>query len=199
MARRPAQTVPGKGWKDLLDVPEGMTGEIVDGTVMMTPRPGTPHAMAQGNLFALLQHPFGWGHGGPGGWVILLEPRVRFDKRNIRVPDLAAWKADRFVYKKRGPIDVLPDWICEVLSPGNALRDRTRKVPFYARHRIPHLWLVDPLARTLEVYRFQGEVWSVIGLHGGDDKVHAEPFDACELELSSVWGLVLPDEEEDEG
>ena len=45
-----------------------------------------------------------------------------------------------------------PDWICEVLSPSTEGVDRDDKMPIYAREGVRHAWLVDPIARTLEVY-----------------------------------------------
>jgi len=62
-----------------------------------------------------------------------------------------------------------------------------RKMRIYARESVGHLWLVDPLARTLEVYRLQNGQWIVAGTHGGSERVRAEPFDAIELELPRWW------------
>ena len=45
---------------------------------------------------------------------------------------------------------VSPDWVCEILSPSTAKMDRADKLPTYARHSVRHVWLVDPLQRTLE-------------------------------------------------
>jgi len=83
---------------------------------------------------------------------------------------------------------VLPDWICEVLSPGTTAEDRTAKLPLYARHRVGHVWLLDPLEQTLEVYRLHGDGWLLVTTFGADAKARAESFDAVELDLTLVWG-----------
>jgi hypothetical protein len=62
-----------------------------------------------------------------------------------------------------------------------------RKMPIYAREQVGHLWLVDPLLRTLEVYRLEGQQWVVASTHGGAESVHAEPFAAVELDMSRWW------------
>jgi len=80
-----------------------------------------------------------------------------------------------------------PDWACEVQSPSTARIDRARKLPIYAREQVRHLWIVDPLARTLEVLRLESGRWTVLAVHAGDERVRAEPFDAVELELASWW------------
>ncbi|MEZ5574889.1 MAG: Uma2 family endonuclease [Candidatus Competibacteraceae bacterium] len=42
-------------------------------------------------------------------------------------------------------------------------------MPVYARHGVPYLWLVDPLAHTLEVFALREERWTVIGLFQEQD------------------------------
>ncbi len=80
-----------------------------------------------------------------------------------------------------------PDWVCEVVSPTTARLDRVRKMPIYAREQVGHLWLVDPIMRTLEVYRLEGQRWVVASTHGGAESVRAEPFAALELDMSRWW------------
>jgi Uma2 family endonuclease len=80
-----------------------------------------------------------------------------------------------------------PDWVCEVLSPSTSRRDRTKKLPLYARVGVPHLWLLDPLVQTLEVFRLEAGYWVVMATHGGDELVRAAPFEAVEVDLKRLW------------
>jgi hypothetical protein len=50
------------------------------------------------------------------------------------------------------------------------------------------VWLIDPLARTLEVLLLERGHWTVAGLHAQNDTVRAEPFEAAGLELKKLWG-----------
>jgi Uma2 family endonuclease len=86
---------------------------------------------------------------------------------------------------------LVPDCVCEVLSPGTAKQDRIEKLPLYARERVGHAWLVDPRLRTLEALRLEAGRWVVVGLWKDDAKVHAEPFEAFELDLSVLWADVV--------
>src|SRR6185436_798304 len=95
---------------DLDNLPEDVIGEILDGELHVHPRPDVPHARAAFELSLTLGNPFYRGAGGPGGWVLLPEPRVLFGEQTL-VPDLAGWRQERFVEPKRGPVVVAPDWI----------------------------------------------------------------------------------------
>jgi hypothetical protein len=55
---------------------------------------------------------------------------------------------------------------------------------------VTHVWLVDPLLRTLEVLRRQDKAWLVVATYEGHAKIRAEPFDAIELELGILWADV---------
>jgi Uma2 family endonuclease len=132
--------------------------------------------------------PFNFGDNGPGGWWSLFEPEVHFDA-DVLVPDFAGWRRERM---PKAPaeafIELSPDWVCEILSPSTARFDRVKKLPVYARAGVGHAWLIDPAARTLEALRLNGGRWVLLGAHGGDDVVRAEPFQAIEIPLERLWG-----------
>lgn len=183
---------------DLDDLPEDVVGEIIDGELIVHPRPDPPHARASYRLGLILGKSFEDGFGDPGGWVIIGEPRIGFEPQ-VLVPDLAGWRRERYQAPRKGPFQVLPDWICEILSPTTERDDRVRKLPIYARNGVQHAWLVNPVQRTLEVYRRQDDAWLLVAVHGQDDKVRAEPFDAVEIDLSQIWGEIPEAEAEGEG
>lgn len=174
-------------YEDVLAAPEHLVAEIIDGELYTHPRPAAPHAEAASVLGMDIGSPFHRGRGGPGGWIILSEPELHLGP-NILVPDLAGWRRERLPeVPKEAFLTLAPDWVCEVLSPGTALLDRRRKMPLYAKEGVPHLWLVDPLVRSLEVYRLEGERYLHLGTFGENERVRATPFDAIELELEALW------------
>ena len=176
-------------YKDLMEVPDHLVAEIIDGELVTSPRPASPHAWASSTIGQDLG-PFSGrpaAPGGPGGWWILGEPELHFAD-DVLVPDLAGWRQERM---PRVPsvayFTLAPDWACEVVSPRTGRIDRSRKMSIYAREGFRHLWLVDPLARTLEIYRLEEARWMVVANHGGDDHVRAEPFEAIEIALDRWW------------
>ena len=80
-----------------------------------------------------------------------------------------------------------PDWVCEVLSPGTQRLDRMRKLPIYARERVRHAWLVNPDEKTLEVFRLEGALYTLVTTSGDTEKGRFEPFDAIEIDLRGWW------------
>jgi Uma2 family endonuclease len=176
-------------YDDLLKVPDLLVAEILDGELFTSPRPAVPHAHASSVLRGVLD-PFdrrGGGPGGSGGWWILFEPELHFGA-DVLVPDLAGWRRERMpVLHNVAYVELAPDWVCEVVSPSTARIDRVRKVPIYAREGVGHVWLVDPLQQTLEVFRLEGRRWVLMSTHGGAELVRSEPFEALELDLSRWW------------
>jgi Uma2 family endonuclease len=170
-------------------LPENLTGEIIDGQLYVQPRPAGPHAVAGSALTGELYHPYHKGRGGPGGWWILLEPELHFIRDiEVLVPDVAGWRRERMPQPPRDHrFDVVPDWVCEILSPSTARKDRIKKMPIYARYGVSYLWLVDPQARTLEAFALRDGRWTVIGLFQNQDAVRVAPFDEMTLELGALW------------
>jgi Uma2 family endonuclease len=179
-------------YEDLMQVPEWKVAEIIDGELVVSPRPATPHAYTGTVMIGDLGGPFNGPPGAPerpGGWWLLYEPELHFGD-DVLVPDLAAWRHDRMpTIPNAAFITQAPDWACEVISPSTGRVDRARKMRVYGREGVSHLWFVEPLARTLEVYRLdQAERrWIVVENFGGDDAVRAVPFDAIALDLSRWW------------
>lgn len=174
-------------YDDLYNIPENMTGEIIGGDLYATPRPSRHHSITTSNLGGVLVPPYKFGQGGPGGWIILDEPEISFGE-DIFVPDLAGWKKERFPTEEaHNWISTAPDWVCEVLSPSTFRKDKIEKMPIYAHSGVSHLWLVDPLAETLDVLRLESGKWMFAGVYAGNDKVRAEPFQDVEIDLSALW------------
>lgn len=186
--RRPATL------RDLDELPDDVIGHIVGGELVVLPRPDMPHALVATNLVADLSGPFKRGVGGPGGWIIMAEPKIYFGD-DLFIPDLAGWRRERFIPPHKGPTNVAPDWICEILSPSTSRFDRATKLPTYARAGVGHTWLIDPSTKILDVLRRQDESWFIASVFQKEDKVRAEPFEAIELDLALVWEDVPADPE----
>jgi Uma2 family endonuclease len=108
---------------------------------------------------------------------------------DVLVPDIAGWKKER---RPKLPetvfFDVSPDWICEVLSQNTVRKDRIFKIPLCAKYGVQHIWLLDPLVKTLEVYQLETQYWKLNETFSENDNVSISPFQEISIDLSFLWG-----------
>ncbi len=175
-------------YEDVLAAPAHVVAEVIYGALYTHPRPASPHARASTRLGRKLG-PFDDDDGEPGGWIILDEPELHLGSEpDILVPDIAGWRRTRMPEMPSASFFSLPpDWICEIISPSTEAIDRSEKMDIYAREAVAHAWLVDPITKLLEVYRLGDKQWVRVGTWHDDARVRAEPFDAIELELATLW------------
>jgi Uma2 family endonuclease len=174
-------------YEDLLQVPEHLVAEIVNGRLVTHPRPAPRHLRASSRLGGELDGPFDQGRGGPGGWWILDEPELHLGPQ-VLVPDLAGWRRERMPkLPETAWFELAPDWVCEVMSPSTARIDRVEKLPIYAAAGVGHVWLIDPILRTLEAFALHEAQWLLLGVREGTDQVSLPPFDAVSFDLSGLW------------
>ncbi|KYF52819.1 hypothetical protein BE08_10680 [Sorangium cellulosum] len=192
---QPAEKQRRATYADLEAVPPNKVAELIGGVLHVMPRPAPRHAQAETELATELVGAFGRGRGGPGGWRILVEPELHFPdpdapgEIDALVPDLAGWRRERMPeLPETAYFALAPDWICEVPSASTEDVDRHEKMPVYAREGVRQAWLVDPIARTLEIYALgEDRRWGPAVVHRDAARVRAQPFDAIELDLSVLW------------
>lgn len=183
-------------YEDLLALDDDVRAEVLAGVVEVSPAPLPRHSKAQGALRRFVGGPFDDddGFGGVGGWWIFVEVDVQMGPHDIVRPDLAGWKRERLPNPgDQRPITVVPDWVCEIISPSSARRDRVKKRDLYAAHGVAFYWIVDLEARTLEAFELSGKRWLLVGNYGDDATAAVPPFEAIEL---PVGRLFLPPAEE---
>ena len=120
--------------------------ELIEGEIIDMAPPGSPHAATVHYLNEVFVRAVA------GKATVLVQNPVRLDKYSEPQPDLALLRRRGDFYRERHPQpdDVL--LIVEVAS--SSLRfDRKKKIPLYARHGIPEMWLVDVGGRRLVRYR----------------------------------------------
>ena len=171
-------------YQDLLKLPENVVGEILDGELYASPRPGPRHLNAESELLMRIRAD----RGGPDGWWILAESELHMHA-DVLVSDIGGWKRARMPQlPKTAWFEFTPDWICEVLSPSTGRIDRSKKLRIYARERVPFAWLVDPLQETVEVMKLSGDLWEIVHVFGGHEQMSAPPFEELTNDLRAVWG-----------
>jgi Uma2 family endonuclease len=188
---RPARNRRDELYEEYQGLPQHEHAEIINGTLYVVPRPSPRHASAASALNRRIGTPFQDGNGGPGGWWILVEAELQLVEKEPVIPDVAGWRVERMPeLPETAYFAVVPHWVCEVLSKSTERIDRDEKLPYYAKHGVRHVWLVDPIDKRLEVYTLDDETerWREVRTYRADNgAIRAAPFDAVELDLAALW------------
>ena len=157
---------------DLKALPDdGRRYEIIDGELYVAKQPTYHHQHACGRIYQALAN---WIDGGGNGRAIVA-PGVIFTDDNDVVPDVVWISAAqlRAILGSDGHLHGAPEIAIEVLSPGsaNALRDREMKRDLYARRGVQEYWLVDWMARRVEVYHRSENALELTGTLAGNDEL----------------------------
>jgi Uma2 family endonuclease len=178
---------------DLDALPPGIVGEIIEGVLYTMTKPRMPHQRTTRTIGGGVGDPFDDGRGGPGGWWIVTEPGIELPNHTKEIsPDVAGWRRERMPkMPRKGPITVVPDWVCEILSPTTRRHDMIHKLPYYAKVGVPYLWLVDLDARVMTAQQLSvttGQAgWMSIGTYSDETEARVPPFDAVPFNIASWW------------
>lgn len=134
---------------DMLDaLPDspGVRYELVDGFLIVTPAPGTAHAVVAGRLVTILRSVI------PESVAWVAPPG------ELRIGTSTRLEPDILVYPRRfapgTPWADVTEWLLavEIVSPSSAIYDRDHKRRAYLALGVREYWVVDPVARTIDVW-----------------------------------------------
>ena len=120
---------------------DGLRHELIDGTLVMTPAPGTDHQRIVGGLYVALRDALRGTE-----YEVLMAPLDVVIGTSIVEPDLLV--APRDAFTERG-LPVAPLLVVEVQSPSTAWIDEGRKKEIYEESGVRHYWLADPSEPSL--------------------------------------------------
>lgn len=172
-------------YEDYVALPnDGQRYEIHDGEVSVTPAPGTRHQGVSIRLASLL---FSHVSARALGEVYNAPVDVILDRHTIVQPEIVFVAGARLgIVAERG-IEGAPTLVVEILSASTARIDRATKFQLYARFGVPHYWIVDPEARTVEAYALGASGYG-LALHAtGSEPVSPPPFEGLALVPASLW------------
>jgi Uma2 family endonuclease len=163
---------------------DGRRYELHEGELSVTPAPGLSHQDILGNLFVILR-----GHVNARGLGKVFIAPVDCILASITVvqPDIVFVEtARRSIMRERG-VEGAPTLVVEVISPSTGAIDRRRKLQLYARYAVPHYWIVDPPARTIEAHQLEHEAYQAVGTLSGSATSSLPPFPGLVLDARDIW------------
>jgi Uma2 family endonuclease len=165
--------------------------ELINGDIVKRPMARSEHALVQSGISDEVA--FYRRKGDPGGWWIMSEISVIYDEHQCPSHDLAGWRKERVPDRPTGMMNVIPDWVCEITSPGHERKDVFHLFMLLQRKKVPHYWLISPEDKTLIAYRLADETYRVafsVECRSPEDfeKVRIPPFEEVEIDLRYVFG-----------
>lgn len=178
-AMAPATSSRKLTYADFEKIPDdGLRHEIIDGEHYVSPSPPTRHQRAVGNLYFLLTQ---YVRDHECGEVFLAPFDVVLGPHDILEPDIIYISHQRAHILTDANIQGAPDLVVEVLSDSTRQRDLTLKRSRYEALGVPEYWLIDPVAKTIQILRNQG---------GGYQEVTASPlFPGLDLAVTTLFPL----------
>ena len=132
-----------------------------------------------------------------GGWWIVPEISVRYGEHQCPSHDLVGWRKERLPQRPTGVMEITPDWVCEIVSPGHERKDMFHNFMLLQSFAVPYYWLISPEDRTILAYQLVGEnyhiVFSIECTKPEDfKKVHIPPFEEIGIDLNYVFSEIEP-------
>jgi Uma2 family endonuclease len=125
---------------------DGRRYELLDGVLVVSPRPTTVHQFAAFQLGKILDNAC------PEDLCVMLEPAVQLTATTTEfAPDLVVVPVDEVGDAKF----TRPPLLVEIRSPSTAIIDLNRKKAAYERFGVPSYWIVDPNPARPELTIFE--------------------------------------------
>ena len=183
--RMGTEVIPKLTYEEFRQLPEdGKQYELIRGEVHLTPSPTTKHQLTLFNLSGSL---FVYVKKSPIGVVAVAPLDVRLSRDTAVQPDLIFVSNMRAKIIGENYIDGALDLVVEILLPSTAAHDRATKLALYAEAGVPEVWLLDPLAKTVEVLRLQGRKYVIDAVLAGEQRLTSSQFPGWELPLTDLF------------
>ena len=130
---------------ELMAKEDGWNYELIEGIIMMSPRPALEHQRISGNIYFELRNALKNSHCKP-----IQEIDLVLEKNNL-IPDLAIICNDDLQGKR---YEKAPLIVIEIISPSSVSRDYVTKRYKYAQLGIREYWIVSPEEKCIDVFDF---------------------------------------------
>ncbi len=140
-------------------LPEDAGAEVFDGILYNMASPSQEHQTILTELLVLLHN---YIKEKKGQCVVFPAP---FDVKLNDIP-LTIVQPDLMVICDKDKLDGkrcngAPDFIIEIVSPGNPADDYIRKLYYYKKYGVREYWIVDPRRKSVTVYYFEKDLLNV--------------------------------------
>ncbi len=172
-------------YQDYLRLPDdGYHYQVIKGVLLMTAAPTTRHQDVVRNLLVAL-HLFVKER--RQGKVYSSPVDVRLAEQTVVEPDIIFIARERLSIIKESSIEGAPDLIVEILSPSNWVVDRRDKFAVYEASGVREYWIVDPDARTVEIYSLRRGRYALLERYEPGQTVQSDLLTGFEIPVDDIF------------
>jgi Uma2 family endonuclease len=158
--------------------------QVIEGDLVMSPSPNTFHQELAGNIYSSIrryldQHSL--------GTVFVAPLDIFLGDVDVYQPDVMFVSNERRSIITDHGLEGAPNLVVEILSPAAARVDKGAKRKVYARSGVQELWLLDPEAKTVAVYRLDQDAESPAETHGANAVFESHLFPGLKLEAAYIF------------
>jgi len=165
-------------------LPEGTPAQLIGGEIIMSPAPNAKHQIVLTNLIVML---YSFVHKKNHGTVITSPIDVHFSDEEVYQPDIIfISKSNESIIREN--IDGAPDLVVEILSPSNAYHDLRHKWRIYERYGVKEYWIVDPMAKSIEILKNRAGEFQRISRAFETGSVQSNLLKGLAVDLGDVFG-----------
>lgn len=173
-------------YRDYINLPESEERryELIEGELYMVPSPTPAHQGIVGNLYRILHR---FVQDKDLGRVLFSPLDVVLSEEDVLQPDILYVSRDREGIITEQNVRGAPDLVIEVLSPGTADRDRTLKRARYLRYGVREYWIVDPVARSIEVLVAGESDFETVRVHPAGTVATSASLEGLRIDVREVF------------
>lgn len=138
---------------DIYALPDGERAELIDGKIYYMAPPSRTHQKISWKLHQTIANYIDSKGGNCEVYAAPFAVFLNQDDINYLEPDISVI-CDLSKLDEKG-CHGAPDWIIEIVSPGNKSMDYLKKLFKYQTSGVREYWIVDPTSKQIMVYHFE--------------------------------------------
>ena len=168
---------------DYYRLPENFRAELIDGQIYCQAAPSRIHqevlSFLHATIYAYIKEKRGTCKVYPAPFAV----KLFNDRKTIVEPDISVI-CDLGKLTDKG-CSGAPDWIIEIISPGNPGNDYVRKLNLYADAGVREYWIVDPISKNIFVYHLEQEDFKADS-YTLQDKIRVNIYDDLWIDFTEL-------------
>ena len=168
---------------DYYALPEDVRAELIDGQIYYQAAPSRIHQKILGKIHQKIANYIDSKAGSCEVYPAPFAVKLWADRRTIVEPDISVI-CDRNKLTEKGCTGA-PDWIIEIISPGNSSHDYIRKLKLYADAGVREYWIVNPVKHTVFVYHLEENKFEVSS-YTFQDKIKVHIYDDLWIDFTEI-------------